>query len=91
MIFLRVRACVPTMHYYHRVSLPFQLKSIFWGEQNSLPLLKVITFCLKYLMDEALAEINRSQIVALRAHEVKWILTGHSMFSHLPHICVASP
>jgi len=44
---------------------------------KSQPLLKVITLSLKYVKEEALAEINRSQAVALHAHEIKWIVTGH--------------
>ena len=57
---------------------------------KSQSLLKVITLSLKYVKDEALTEINRSQVVALHAHEVKWIVTGHFIFSKLSRICPTS-
>ena len=48
---------------------------------KSLPLLKVIALSLKYLKEDAMAEINRSQPKALFAHEIKWVITGKS---HVP-------
>ena len=43
---------------------------------KSMPLLKVITLSLNHLKDDAMKEINRSQPTALRAHEIKWVVTG---------------
>ena len=40
------------------------------------PLLKVITLSLKYVKDQAMEDINRSQPKAMTAHEIKWVVTG---------------
>lgn len=40
------------------------------------PLLKVITLSLKYVKDQAMEDINRSQPKVMSAHEIKWVVTG---------------
>jgi len=39
-------------------------------------LLKVITQSLNYVKEEAMAKINRSQVDAMSAQDIKWIVTG---------------
>jgi hypothetical protein len=51
---------------------------------KSFPLLKVIALSLKYLKDDAMAEINRSQPKALFAHEIKWVVTGSMILILVP-------
>jgi len=52
---------------------------------KSQPLLKVIVHSLKYVQEQAMEDINRSQDKALSAHEIKWVITGQLLASlHLP-------
>ena len=46
------------------------------------PLRKLLTLSLKYVKDEAMAEINRSQPRAMSAYEIKWVVTGTGGWSH---------
>ncbi len=57
---------------------------------KSFPLLKVIALSLKYLKDDAMAEINRSQPKALFAHEIKWVVTGSMILilAPCPRLCI---
>ena len=43
---------------------------------RSQPLLKVIVHSLKYVQEQAMEDINRSQDKALSAHEISWVITG---------------
>ena len=65
------------LHDDHRGSEPIA----FALNGKTLSLLKVITHSLKYVKEDAMAEINRSQPKALFAHEIKWVITGKS---HVP-------
>ena len=53
------------------------------GQSQSL--LEVITHSLKYVKDEAMTEINRSQVDPVGEHEIKWIVTGQ-FFSQTAHL-----
>ena len=44
--------------------------------RRAQPLLKLIMLSLKYVKEEAMEEINRSQPRAMSAHEIKWVVTG---------------
>lgn len=43
---------------------------------SAQPLLKLIMLSLKYVKEEAMEEINRSQPRAMSARDIKWIVTG---------------
>ena len=45
---------------------------------KKVSLLKVFTHSMKYLKEDAMEEINRSQVKDLRSDEVKWVITGMS-------------
>ena len=42
---------------------------------RALSLIEVITKSLRYLKDDAMAKINRSQPVPMTAHQIKWVVT----------------
>jgi hypothetical protein len=43
---------------------------------SAQPLLKLIMLSLKYVKEEAMEEINRSQPRAMSARDIKWVVTG---------------
>ena len=58
---------------------------------KSQPLLKVIVHSLKYVQEQAMEDINRSQDKALGAHEIKWVITGQFLVSLSPPISPVAP
>jgi hypothetical protein len=48
---------------------------------ETLPLITVITKTLEYLKEEALREINKSQITPLNLEDVLWVLTVPAIWS----------
>ena len=46
-----------------------------------MPMIDVIAITLKHVKDEALREINRSQIVPLQLDEIQWLVTVPAIWS----------
>lgn len=82
------------LHDTHAGSFP--VAAALNGKKVSL--LKLFTHSLSYLKEDAMAEINRSQVNVLRPNEIKWVLTGMSFHccpsrktcytKYFLHICV---
>ena len=48
---------------------------------ETLPLITVITKTLEYLKEEALREINKSQIIPLKLEDIQWVVTVPAIWS----------
>ena len=69
MLFQTFKMC---LHENHNGATPMA-KATNGREQ---PLLKLIMLSLKYVKEEAMEEINRSQPRAMSPHDIKWVVTG---------------
>ena len=72
-------------------SLPqsmFTCRCAFFPGQT-LPLLTIITKTLEYVKDEALREINKSQIVPLKLDEIQWVVTVPAIWSDAAKVSMA--
>jgi hypothetical protein len=49
-------------------------------------LLDVITKSLKYIKDEALREVNSSQITPVRPKDIQWLLTVPAIFTDVAKV-----
>ena len=70
------------------ISLSSSSPMVFATNGKAQPLRKLLTLSLKYVKDEAMKEINRSQPRAMSAYEIKWVVTGTGGWSHLFVMCV---
>jgi hypothetical protein len=55
----------------------------FGGAGQTLPLVTVITKTLEYVKNEALQEINKSQIIPLKLDDIQWVLTVPAIWSDI--------
>jgi hypothetical protein len=51
-----------------------------------LPLLDVITKSLQYIKDEAIREINSSQMVPVKLDEIQWLVTVPAIWSDVAKV-----
>ena len=53
-----------------------------------MPLLDVIAISLQYIKDEAVREVNSSQMVPVRLDEIQWLVTVPAIWSDVAKVRV---
>jgi hypothetical protein len=53
---------------------------------RKLPLLDVITKSLKYIKDEAIREVNSSQMVPVKLEDIQWLVTVPAIWSDVAKV-----
>ena len=51
-----------------------------------MPLLDVVTKSLQYIKDEAIREVNSSQMIPVRLADIQWILTVPAIWSDVAKV-----
>jgi hypothetical protein len=72
------------LNYYFSICLDFSCDVVVSG--CKLPLLEVITKCLNYIKDEAIRDVNSSQMVPVKHDDIQWLVTVPAIWSDVAKV-----